>query len=77
MDRKALAKALDRAAYRAEAVGLRGATPKQCWYLAGLAIAAGLDADALGFGPLDTTSGLTSREASRLIDDLLKGAMAA
>jgi hypothetical protein len=60
---KALAKTLDRIAAR----GSNGATSKQCWYLAGLLIAAGQDADDM---LLDTGYRLTVREASSLIDTL-------
>jgi len=60
---KSLAKTLDRIAARGES----GATPKQCWYLAGLLLRAGQDADDM---LLDTGYRLTVREACSLIDAL-------
>ena len=59
---KSIARILDRCAGRA---GDRAATAKQCWYLAGLMLAAGEDGNDL---LLDTSFPLTGREASSLID---------
>ena len=65
IDRKMIARALDRAAARTDSLGGVGATPKQCWFLAGLM------ADANDDG---VPSMLSKREASALIDQFLKAA---
>lgn len=73
MDRKELARWLDLAANRAEMAGGRPASSKQVWYLAGLMADRGLGLDFAGCDVIDTQAMLTSREASNLIDEILKG----
>ncbi len=70
-DRKYLARWLDRAAQRAELIEARPASAKQVWYLAGLMAERSYGLDWAGCGVLDTQAILTSREASRLIDECL------
>lgn len=70
--RKQIAAKLDRAAERAEMVGARGASPKQCWFLAGL-IEAGGDAERNDL-LRNTNATLTSKNASTLIDMYLADA---
>lgn len=69
-NRKLTAQFLDSAAARAEAIGRAPATPRQCWYLAGLLTERGQDDTAL----LGTNSNavLTKAAASNFIDDLLR-----
>lgn len=66
---KIIARRLDRAALRAETIGQWGATSKQCWYLAGLMLAAGEDASEY---VTDTHLILTKHRASIEIDALLR-----
>ncbi len=61
---KEVARILDRAAYRA---GENGATPKQCWFLAGLMARSGDDGNDFLLGSLP----LSKKLASELIDTLL------
>lgn len=67
LDRKRIVRALDRAAARAEEIGMRPATSKQTWYLAGLLEAAGVDPSDIGMGYGHTSAVLTSKRASDLI----------
>ncbi len=57
IDRKTLARFIDNAAARADIVDAEPASPKQCWFLAGLIVKADL----------------TRRRASLMIGDYLKG----
>lgn len=74
MDRKTIAQCLDNAAARTEMVGGTPATPKQCWYLAGLLVGdEAWRADAY----LDSNAMLSKRAASALIDELLRASSVA
>lgn len=67
-----VARELDAAAARADLVDARPATPKQCWFLAGLMVNAGVTPDAEGIGYLNSRAILTSAKASKLIDEYLQ-----
>ena len=68
---KEIARALDIAAARAEIIDREPATGKQCWFLAGLLIKAGLDEEAIDCAITNTNAVLTKRDASREIEALL------
>jgi hypothetical protein len=70
-DQKTIASDLDRAAARA---GQRGATKKQCWYLAGLLFRAGETAEDVGCGIANFNAVLTGARASHFIDTMLRAA---
>jgi hypothetical protein len=70
VEQKRIATLIQRAADRAERLGYAAATDKQVWYLAGLLVAKGLEADEIGCGAINSNATLTSREASAYIDDL-------
>jgi len=69
MSQKTLAGFLDRAAARADMIDREPATPKQCWFLAGLILKAGEDG---GEYIVNTSLVLTKRHASTLIDTYLR-----
>lgn len=70
-DRKLIAQRLDLAASRAGSVG-RAATPKQTWFLAGLLLDAKGSVES-AMSEVDLyQDGLSIREASELIEFLLK-----
>lgn len=60
---------LERAARRAETMGRKPATGKQCWYLASLMETAGDNAAGIGCSITNTSATLTSGQASRYIAD--------
>lgn len=75
LDQKRVARALDKAAARADAVGARPASAKQCWFLAGLIVKWN---DTQFFNKIETDLSLrmTAREASGQIDRYLQRAAA-
>ncbi len=67
---KDTARQLDELAARAEVVGSEPATQKQCWFLAGLLIAAG--ETVASWTNTNTSFVLTKKRASRSIDFFLQ-----
>jgi hypothetical protein len=63
LSRKSIARWLDMAAGRADMLGMRPASAKQCWFLAGL-----MESANDGFTAVDTQLVLSSRKASEWID---------
>jgi hypothetical protein len=76
MDQKILAKFVDRAADRADMIDREPASPKQCWFLAGLIVKGGDETQASEF-VLNTSLVLTKRIASGMIDGYLSTRRAA
>ena len=70
---KEIARALDAAAARAEIIDREPATGKQCWFLAGLLLKAGLTEEYLDCGCTNSNAVLTKRDASREIEAMLNG----
>lgn len=70
LDRKVIARFLDRAADRAEIVDRAPATGKQCWFLAGL-IAQHDDRDTYSEIITNSSFVLTKARASQMIDGYL------
>ena len=64
-EQKSLAKQLDTCAARAYSIDSDPATPKQCWFLAGLILRAGESGDDFY---TNSSLVLTKRKASNLID---------
>ena len=69
MDRKTIVSLLDSAAQRADMVGAEPATSKQCWYLSGLMVN---DNAWRADQYLESNAMLSKRQASALIDSILK-----
>jgi len=72
IDRKTLARFIDNAAARADIVDAEPASPKQCWFLAGLIVKADDEEQAREF-VLNTSLVLTRRRASLMIGNYLEG----